>query len=159
MQMRRFLTAGALTTAAALAAVTAASAAVPSPSYQLGGVALGNSYFGNAQGSTGDRATWQATLSNAGGGTLTLRSAGQQLTGTLAGVQTAVASAAPGCGRQTVSLDAAVSTADGPMTLTGTITRFRFQLGRTCFTLLSTVQATLAAVSTPPPPTDGDGQL
>ena len=79
--MRRFFTAGALMTAVALAAATAASA-VPSPSYQLGGFAFGTSYFGTGVGSTGDRASWQATMTNAAG-TFTLRSGGQQLTGSL----------------------------------------------------------------------------
>src|SRR3954454_13871245 len=78
--MRRFLTAGALMTAVALAAATAASAAVPSPSYQLGGVGFGSSFFGTGIGSKGDRGFWQATMTAdpatgaISGGTFSLRS-------------------------------------------------------------------------------------
>jgi hypothetical protein len=160
--MRRFFTAGALMTAVALAAVTAASAAVPSPSYTLGGFALGTSYFGTGIGSTGDRGNWQATLRPDGSGTFSLRSNGQTLAGTLSGGLPAVQSAAPGCGRQVLSVTEAVATAGGPMTLTATITQVRFQFRGTCFVLLSTVQGTLApAAATPDPgPVDsGGGQL
>src|SRR5690349_19610465 len=128
-QMRRFFTAGALAAAVLLAAATAASAGVPSPSYQLGGFGFGTSYVGTGFGSTGDRGLWQATLATSPAGDLTgtfsLRSNGQQESGPLTGAHAAVASAAAGCGRQQLSLTGTVATADGPMTLTATVTQFR----------------------------------
>jgi hypothetical protein len=158
--MRRFATAGALMTAVALAAVTAASAAVPSPSYTLGGFALGTSYFGTGIGSTGDRGNWQATMRPDGTGTFSLTSRGQTLAGTLGGGQTAVASAAPGCGRQVMNVTESLTTPDGVMTLVATVTQLRLQFRGTCLVLLSTVQGTIAPATAPDPgPIGGGGQL
>ena len=162
--MRRFFTAGALMTAVALAAATAASAAV-SPSYQLGGIALGTSFFGTGVGSAGDRATWQASnvaFGAAGAtGSFTLRSNnGSTATGTFTGGTTSVMSAAPGCGRQTLSLNATLTVGGVDSTLTGTVNTFRVFFGGQCRVLLSTVTAQLApAPVAPPPPTDGSGDL
>ena len=158
--MRRFFAAGALLTAATLAAATAASAALPSPSYQLGGIGLGTTFLGNATGSTGDRGSWQATVSTAGGalsGSLTFRSGATQEAGSFTNGQLAVASAARGCGTQQLTVNATVETADGPMTLTGTVTQYRFQFRGACTVLLSTMQGTLAQAA--PPDTGGGGQL
>jgi hypothetical protein len=164
--MRRFFTAGALMTAVALAAATAASAAVPSPSYQLGGIALGTSYFGTGIGSTGDRGSWQSNMTTDGAGnlsgTFTLRSRGQQLAGTLVGTETTLAGAT-GCGTRRVSFDSTLTTADGPMTLTGTVTQFRLQFRGACRVLISTMQGSLAPAAAPEPdpgdPGDPGGQL
>ncbi|HZR94743.1 MAG TPA: hypothetical protein VFA56_03565 [Gaiellaceae bacterium] len=159
--MRRFIAAGALTTAAALAAVTAASAAVTSPTYQLGGFGFGQAYFGTAIGSTGDRGFFQSTMTfdAAGGvaGTLTLRTGTAQTTGALTSGQAAVAAAAPGCGRRQLNVTATVDSADGPLTLTATVTQFRLLFRGTCNVLASTVQGTLAQAPAPPPPPPGDG--
>jgi hypothetical protein len=158
--MRRFLTAGALMTAVALAAATAASAAVPSPSYQLGGVGLGSSYFGNAVGSAGDRGSWQATMAvdpSSGAissGSFSLRSSnGSQLTGNFAGGSMSLSSAQPGCGRQQFAVSASVASSAGPLAFTGTLIQFRIQFRGTCRVLLSTIQGSLAAA----PPVDGGG--
>jgi hypothetical protein len=162
--MRRFAAAGALIIAVALAAATGASAA-PSPSYQLGGIGLGTSYFGTAIGSTGDRGFFQTTMTaGAPTGTFTLRSNnGSQVTGTWGDGHAAVASATPGCGRQTLNVTATLTTADGAMALTATVTQFRFFFRGTCTVLASTFQGTLAAAPAPPPDpgtgTTGDGEL
>ena len=160
--MRRFFAAGLLMIAATLAAATAASAALPSTSYQLGGIGFGSTFFGTGIGSSGDRGSWQASLSTAGGavsGTLTFRSGQTQEAGTISSGQSAVAGAARGCGMQQLTINAAVDTADGPMTLTGTVTQFRFQFRGACTVLASTMQGTLAQAA----PTDsgggGGGQL
>jgi hypothetical protein len=181
--MRRLITTGALFTAVALAAATGAGAAV-SPSYQVGGIAFGapqsttTNFFGNSIGSTGDRASWQASVSRAAlsataavgsssavtGGTFGLRSNnGSQLTGTFTGGSLVLTAAAPGCGRQTFALSSSLALADGgTATFQATLTTFRFQFRGTCTTLLSTVQGTLtpsAAPPPPPPPGDGTGDL
>ena len=175
--MRRFITTGALMTAVALAAATGAGAAV-SPSYQVGGIAFGapqsssTSFMGNAVGSTGDRANWQANVSRAAltasavgstsavsGGTFALRSNnGSQLTGNFTGGSFALTSAAPGCGRQTFTFTGNLAASDGSTaTLQATLTTFRFQIRGTCLTLLSTVQGTLTpAAATPPGGGSGD---
>ena len=163
--MRRFFTAGALMTAVALAAATAASAAV-SPSYQLGGIAFGSSFFGTGVGSTGDRASWQAnnvTFGAAGAtGTFALRSNnGSQAAGTFTGGTLTVMTAAPGCGRQTLALNATLTVDGVASTLTGTVNAFRVFFGGQCRTLLSMVNASLAPApaAPPPPPGDGSGDL
>lgn len=157
--MRRFLTAGALMTAVALAAATAASAAVPSPSYQLGGMAFGSTFFGTGVGSAGDRGNWQATMSadpatgSISGGSFTLRSNNRsQLTGTFTGGSMSVTSAAPGCGRQQFAVTANLSSSEGLLLFTGTLSAFRFSFRGVCTTLLATVQGSLA-----PAPASGGG--
>jgi hypothetical protein len=146
--MRRFAAAGALIIAVSLAAATGASAATPSPSYQLGGVGFGTSFLGTGIGSTGDRGFFQTTMaSDASGsftGTFSLRSNnGSQLTGTWSNGHTTVASAAPGCGRQQLTVSATLTTADGALVLDATVTQFRFLFRGTCTTLVSQLQGTL----------------
>ena len=162
--MRRFVTAGALMTAVALAAATAASAAVPSPSYQLGGVGLGSSYFGNAVGSAGDRGSWQATMAAdpatgaISGGSFSLRSNNRsQLTGSFSAWSTSTTFAAPGCGRQQLAVSASLTSSNGPMTLTGTVQQFRILIRGTCTTLLSIFNGQIAPASSNDG--GGDGQL
>src|SRR3954454_7587776 len=135
--MRRFAAAAALISPASLAAVTGASAATPSPSYQLGGVGLGTSFLGNGIGSPGDRGFFQATMttdsSGATTGTFSLRSNnGSHLTGTWADGQTTVASAAPGCGRSQSTVSATLVTAGGPLLFNATVTQFRVLIPGTC---------------------------
>jgi hypothetical protein len=161
--MRRFLTAGALMTAVALAAATAASAAVPSPSYQLGGVGLGSSYFGNAVGSAGDRGSWQANVvvdaatGAISGGSFSLRSNNRsQLTGSFSGWTMSVSSAAPGCGRQQVAVSASMSSSAGPMIFTGNVQEFRVLIRGTCTVLLSMFDGQIAPASSDD---GGGGQL
>jgi hypothetical protein len=159
--MRRFAAAGALIIAVSLAAATGASAATPSPSYQLGGVGLGTSYMGTGIGSAGDRGVFQATMaadaSGAITGTFSLRSNnGSQLAGTWSDGHTAVASAAPGCGRQQLTLTATLTTTGGPLLLNATVTQFRLFLRGTCTTLLSTMQGTLSPAPAPNPGTGGE---
>jgi hypothetical protein len=160
--MRRFLTAGALMTAVALAAATAASAAVPSPSYQLGGMAFGSTFFGTGVGSAGDRATWQATVAadaatgSITGGSFSLRSNnGSQLTGSFTGGSMSVTTAAPGCGRQQLAVSASVSSSTGPLLFTGTLSTFRVSIRGVCRAIFSAVQGSLA----PAPAGGGGGDL
>ena len=162
--MRRFAAAGALFVAVSLAAATGASAAPPSPSYQLGGVGLGTSFLGNGIGSTGDRGFFQATMTTdafgAMTGTFSLRSNnGSQLTGTWSNGQTTVASAAPGCGRQQLTVSATLTTAGGPLVFNATVTQFRFLLRGTCTTLASTMQGTLNPAPAPPVDPGTGGEL
>jgi hypothetical protein len=152
--MRRFVTAGALMTAVALAAATAASAAVPSPSYQLGGIGLGSSFFGNAVGSAGDRGSWQGSIAinPAGGsisaGSFSLRSNNRsQLTGSFSGWSMTSSFAAPGCGRQQFAVSASLSSSNGPMTFTGNLVQFRVLIRGTCMVLLSTFDGQIAPAS------------
>jgi hypothetical protein len=164
--MRRFITAGVLLTAVALAAATGASAAV-SPSYQVGGIAFGaaqsTTFYGNGVGSTGDRASWQATTArdpvtgSITGGTFSLRSSnGSTAAWALAGGSYTLASATPGCGRQTYTMVGNLTSADGAVTLTATLTTFRLQFRGTCTTLLSTVTGTLTPAVAGPPVGSGD---
>jgi opacity protein-like surface antigen len=162
--MRRFLTAGALMTAVALAAATAASAAVPSPSYQLGGMAFGSTFFGTGVGSAGDRGTWQANVSadpatgSISGGSFSLRSNNRStLTGSFTGGGMSVTSAAPGCGRQQFAVSASMSSSNGPLLFTGTLSTFRVSFRGTCTTLFATVQGSLAPA--PDPGGGGGGDL
>jgi hypothetical protein len=152
--MRRFAATGALIVVLSLAAVTGASAATPSPSYQLGGVGLGTTFLGTGIGSTGDRGFFQATMTNDASGALTgtfsLRSNnGSQLAGTWSNGQTAVAAAAPGCGRQQLTVTATLTTAGGSLVLNATVTQFRLLLRGTCTTLASTFQGTLNPAPAP----------
>ena len=156
--MRRFVTAGALMTAVALAAATAASAAVPSPSYQLGGIGLGPSYFGSAVGSAGDRGTWQANVAvdpasgAISGGSFSLRSNNRsQLTGSFGAWSMTASAAAPGCGRRQFAVSASLSSSDGPMTFTGNVMELRVMIRGTCTVLLSTISGQIA------PDTSNDG--
>jgi len=162
--MRRFAAAGALLVAVSLAAATGASAAAPSPSYQLGGVGLGTSFLGNGIGSTGDRGFFQATMATdafgAMTGTFSLRSNnGSQLTGAWSNGQTTVASAAPGCGRQQLSVSATLTTAGGPLLFNATVTQFRILIRGTCTTLASTMQGTLNPAPAPPVDPGTGGEL
>src|SRR4051794_36818106 len=162
--MRRFAAAGALIIAVSLAAATGASAATPSPSYQLGGVGLGTSFLGNGIGSTGDRGFFQATMttdaSGAITGTFSLRSNnGSQLTGTWANGQTTVASVAPGCGRRQSTVSATLVTAGGQLLFNATVTQFRFLVRGTCTTLASTMQGTLNPAPAPPADPGTGGEL
>ena len=154
--MRRFAVAGALIIAVSLAAATA-SAATASPSYQLGGVGIGTSFLGTGIGSSGDRGFFQSTMTtDASGvttGTFSLRSNnGSQLTGTWSNAQTTVASAAPGCGRQQVTVTATLTTADGTFVFDATVLQFRLLLRGTCTTLVSQMPGTLNPAPTDPAP-------
>lgn len=158
--MRRFVTAGALMTAVALAAAAAASAAVPSPSYQLGGIGLGSSFFGNAVGSAGDHGTWQANVTvdpasgAISGGSFSLRSNNRsQLSGSFSPWSMTSSFAAPGCGRQQFAVSASFASSNGPMTFTGSIEEFRVQIRGTCRVLLSRIDGQIAPASS----NDGGG--
>jgi hypothetical protein len=162
--MRRFAAAGALIIAVSLAVATGASAATPSPSYQLGGVGLGTSFLGTGIGSAGDRGFFQATMAtDASGvttGTFSLRSNnGSQLTGTWSNAQTTVASAAPGCGRQQLAVTATLTTAGGALVFNATVTQFRILLRGTCTTLVSQMQGTLNPAPAPPADPGTGGEL
>jgi hypothetical protein len=163
--MRGFLFIGSI---AAVALVFAASAAaVPSPGYQLNGIALGgqggtSTLVGNGTGSTGDRASWRATVTAsplaacaaAGsscaitGGTFTLTSSDRtQLAGGVTGGALTLSAQAAGCGRQTYAITATISTSTGLQQFTGTLTTLRLGFRNTCLVLASTVQGSLAPVA------------
>jgi hypothetical protein len=172
--MRRILKASALLAAVTLVAVTGAGAAL-SPSYQVAGIELGaqqptvSPFTGVGVGSAGDRGFWQASVTHdslanctavgsscaISGGTFTLRSnsGGSQLSGTFTGGSYQLTAAAPGCGRQSFALTGNVTTAAGPMSLTATVTKYRFQARGQCVALVSTVQGSLS----PAAPSDGGG--
>jgi hypothetical protein len=163
--MRGFLFIGSIV---AVALVFAASAAaVPSPGYQLNGIAFGgqgstSTLVGNGTGSTGDRASWRASVTSsplAGcaavgsscaitGGTFTLTSSDRtQLAGGVTGGALTLAAQAGACGRQTYAITATISTPAGLQSFTGTLTTLRLAFRNTCFVLASTVQGSLAAVA------------
>jgi hypothetical protein len=169
--MRRILKASALLAAVTLVAVTGAGAAV-SPSYQVAGIGVGGpqangtQFVGSGVGSGGDRARWQASvtydaLANCTavgstcaltGGTFTLRSNGSQLNETFSGGNLELQTAAPGCGRQQFTVTASL-TGDTPLSLTGTVTTYRFQWRGQCTVLAATLQGSLA------PPSAGGGGI
>lgn len=161
--MRRILTT--LSLAAAALVFTAVASAAPSPVYQLGGIETavpqGNvsPFAGLALGSTGDRATWQASvehdaLSNCAtpgtacaitGGTFSLTSNnGTQLAGTFMSGAITLSSQAPGCGRQVFAVTAAAWTDTGPQDFAGVLTHYRFPFRGQCRTIVATVQGTLS---------------
>jgi hypothetical protein len=165
--MRKILITGSIVAAAfVLAAV--ASAAVPSPSYQVAGVQLGaaqgdvSPFVGIGTGTAGDRASWRASLAHAPfagcttvgsscaitGGTLALSSNnGSSIAGTVNGGGLTVTSQAARCGTQTFAVTATFSTPSGLEQLTGVLTQYRFQLRGACTVLAASVQGTLAAVT------------
>jgi hypothetical protein len=170
--MRRILKASALLAAVTLVVVTGAGAAV-SPSYQVAGIGIGGpqtngtQFVGSGVGSAGDRARWQANvtydaLANCTavgstcavtGGTFTLRSNGSQLNESFTSGSLQLQTAAPGCGRQQFTVTANLA-GDAPLSLTGTVTTYRFQWRGQCTVLAATLQGSLA-----PPSSDGGGGI
>ena len=166
--MRRILIIIGPLAAAALVLASVAAAALPSPSYQVGGIQLGasqgdvSSLLGIGTGTTGDRATWRASIAHAPfaecttvgsicavtGGTLTLSSnKGSSISGAVTGGALTVTAQAAGCGTQTFKLDAMVSTGSGLQQLTAVLTNYRFQFRGACTVLAASVQGTLSAVA------------
>jgi hypothetical protein len=160
--MRRILIT--LSLAAVALVFAAAASAAPSPMYQLGGIEVavpqGNvsPFAGLAFGSTGDRASWQASvehdsLANCAapgtscgitGGTFTLTSNnGSQLAGKFLSGTLALTSQAPGCGRQQFAVTAAAYTESGPQDFAGVLTHYRFPYRGQCRTIAATIQGTL----------------
>jgi hypothetical protein len=160
----RILTIGPIV-AAALVFASVASAAVPSPSYQVAGIQLGapqgdvSSFIGIGTGSTGDRSQWRASIAHAPSagcatvgascavtaGTLTLTSNnGSSIAGTVTGGALTLTAQAARCGTQTFTVVANISTPTGTEQLTGVLTNLRFQLRGACTVLASTLQGTLA---------------
>jgi hypothetical protein len=157
--MRKILFTASLAVAAALAVVSAAVAA-PSPSYQVAAIRLGvpaaggSSFAGTATGSTGDRGFWQARLAHdplaacsvcaVNGGTFTMTTNdGSRVTGTFVGGSLAMTSQAAGCGQQQFTVDGALSTSIGPLTLSGVLTQYRFAFRGTCVAVAAVLQGTL----------------
>jgi hypothetical protein len=152
--------------AAALVLASVASAAVPSPSYQVAGIQLGaaqgdvSSFVGIGTGTTGDRSQWRASIAHAPsagcatvgascaviGGTLTLTSNnGSSLAGTVTGGALTLTAQTARCGTQTFAVVANLSTPSGTEQLTGVVTQVRFQLRGACIVLASALQGTLAS--------------
>jgi hypothetical protein len=160
--MRRIVTI--LSLAAAALVFAAAASAAPSPVYQLGGIETavpqGNvsPFAGLALGSTGDRATWQASVEHAAlsgcttlgttcaitGGTFTLTSNnGSQLAGNFMSGAITPTSQAPGCSRQQFAVTGSLWTDTGPQDFAGVLTHYRFPFRGQCRTIAATVQGTL----------------
>jgi hypothetical protein len=161
--MRRIVTILSLA-AAALVFAAAASAAAPSAVYQVGGFEIGapqgnvSPFVGLALGSTGDRATWRASVAHADlatctggvscpitGGTFTLASNnGSRLDGTFMGGQLTLTTLPAACGVQQFAVIASVSTLAGvPLDFNGTLTHYRLMFRGQCRTIAATVQGTL----------------
>jgi hypothetical protein len=161
--MRRILITIGPLAAAALVLAAVATAAVPSPSYQVAGIQLGaapgdvSSLVGIGSGTTGDRASWRASIAHAPfagcvtvgsscavtGGTLTLSSNnGSTVAGTVTGGGLTLTAQAPRCGTQTFAVVANVSTPSGTEQLTAVLTQVRFQLRGACTVLASALQGT-----------------
>lgn len=160
--MRRILLT--LSLAATALVFAAAASAAPSPVYQVGGIETavpqGNvsPFAGLAVGSTGDRATWRASVSHADlatctaggacpitGGTFTLTSNnGSRLDGTFMGGQLALTTAPAACGLQQFAVTASVWMVAGPpLEFNGTLTHYRLPFRGQCRTIAATVQGTL----------------
>jgi opacity protein-like surface antigen len=160
--MRRILIT--LSLAVAALAFAAVASAAPSPIYQVGGIETavpqGNvsPFAGLAVGSTGDRATWRAsvlhddltTCTGGGaclitGGTFTLTSNnGSRLDGTFMGGQLALKTPPAACGLQQFTVTASISAVAGPpLEFNGTLTHYRFPFRGQCRTIAATVQGTL----------------
>jgi hypothetical protein len=160
--MRRILIT--LSLAAAALVFAAVATAAPSPVYQIGGIETavpqGNvsPFAGFAVGSTGDRATWRASVQHADlatctagascsitGGTFTLTSNnGSRLDGTFLGGQLTPTPSPAACGVQQFAVTATVGTLTGGMLdFNGTLTHYRLMFRGQCRTIAATVQGTL----------------
>jgi hypothetical protein len=163
--MRRILIT--LSLAAAALVFAAAASAAPSPSYQVGGIETavpqGNvsPFAGLAVGSTGDRASWRASVSHDNlatctgsgscaitGGTFTLTSNnGSRLDGTFMGGQLALTTPPAVCGVQQFAVTASVwTTADALLDFKGTLTHYRLMFRGQCRTIAASVQGALSQV-------------
>jgi len=154
--------------AAFVVAAGAVAATTPSSSYQLGGLAIGGSagtnttLAGTAVGSTGDRGFWRATVTIAPlttcstlgsacaitAGTITLVSNnGSRVDGSVqGGTATLSDQAVSTCSRSQYTVRSTVLATDGTTwQLTATVTKLGLAVGRTCFSLGATVQATLSS--------------
>jgi hypothetical protein len=160
--MRRILITVSLAVAALVFA--AAAGAATSPSYQVAGIEPGvqqdnvSAFAGVATGSTGDHASWQASVahdplsacSTVGsacgitGGTFALTSNnGSQMTGTFSGGSITLTAQAPGCGKQEFAVVASVWTDAGPQDFVGVLAQHRVKVQGQCRAILATVQGTL----------------
>ena len=154
--------------AAFVVAAGAVAATTPSSSYQLGGLAIGGTagtntvLAGTAVGTNGDRGFWRASVTiaplsscpslgsscaiTAGTFTLTTNN-GSSVTGTVQpGTATLSDQAVSTCSRSQYTVRTTVLGSDGTTwQLTATVTKLGLPVGRTCFALGATVQATLSS--------------
>ena len=167
MRRKMFIAVSAVAAAFVIAA-GAVAATTPLPSYQLAGLAIGGSagtntvLAGTAIGSNGDRGFWRATVTIAPltscsalgsscaitAGTITLTSNnGSSLIGSVqGGTATLSDQAVSTCSRSQYTVRTSVLASDGTTwQLTATVTKLGLAVGRTCFSLGATVQATLAS--------------
>ena len=166
--MRKILIIGPIAAAALVFAAAAVAAPSLSPSYRLTGIELGASqadasaFVGVGTGSTGDHASWQASIAHASlagcastgascavtGGSFTLASnSGARLDGTFTGgMLTLTAQQARSCGSQTFAVTAIVSTSTALEQFTGSITEHRAPIRGVCTVVVAVLQGTLALV-------------